>query len=218
MGELLYLYLKENNLLDDIAKRLVVERSVRLVSRQTSNKYAYFEGVRDFEPDYRVYAICYVYIYEFDTIFHIDGKIVFSKKDAMSGTSIEEEIPDGAYGNENARTDYFNASGKETIVYSTQNSINGDEYIKKHIDYSGNARKKALKLTSNLRYLFKTEEEFSTIVCNMYNIDLNNYRKELSNRKLLDKIKSIDEQIQSLENLKRDYLNQICCGENQKTK
>ena len=58
MGELLYLYLEEHNLLEKIANSLVVERNVTLISKNKSNEDAFFEGSRYFdEKDFRKYKI-----------------------------------------------------------------------------------------------------------------------------------------------------------------
>ena len=220
MGELLYLYLEENNLLDEITERLVVQRNVQLISRQTSDKDAYFEGTKYYDkPDFRKHIDCYKYLYAVNTRFIIDGKVVFSYLTNRSGISTEDEKPNDVYGNEFTNMDYFNAAGKEVVIYNKVKSEIGSEYKKKYVGFSGKSRKKAFRLPTTLRCLLSTEEDFATIICDMYNIDLHNYHSELLNRKIiLDKIKSIDEQIRCLENLKKDYLNQICYGEKTNTK
>lgn len=220
MGELLYLYLEENNLLDDIAEKLVVQRNVQLISRQKSDKDAYFEGTRYLDKqDFRKHVDCYKYLYAVNTRFIINGEVVFSYLTNKSGISIEEEKPSDVYGNEYTNMDYCNAAGKEVVVYNKVKSSNNDEYKKKYVGYSGKSRKKALRLPTTLRCLFATEENFATIICNMYKINLDNYHSELLRRKLiLDKIKSIDEEIRCLENLKNDFLNQLSYGEKTKTK
>lgn len=87
------------------------------------------------------------------------------------------------------------------------------EYKLKHLSYLGNAKEKVFKLPITLKCLLENETEFATIICNMYNIDLNNYSNELTRRKLIfEKVMMIDKQITQLEKLKKDYLNQLYYG------
>lgn len=220
MGELLYLYLEENNLLDEIANKLKVERNVQLMKKEKSDKDAYFEGSRYFDQkDFRKHICCYQYTYVVNTRFTMDDELVFCYLRNGKGISSEEEKPNDVFGNENTNMDYFNADGKEVVIYHKVDSDSGKEYISKHICYDGEARKKAFRLPATLKCLLSNEEEFATIICKMYNIDLHNYHSELLRReKLLNKIKVIDEQISRLEQLKNDYLNQLYYGETIKTR
>lgn len=221
MGELLYLYLEEHNLLDEIAKSLVVERNVMLISKNKSKEEAFFEGSIYFnEKDFRKYIPCYLYTYAVNTRFSIDGKVIFSYLDTKRGISVEEERPHGVYGSKNTTKKYFNANGREVVLYQKVESENNKcEYKLKHISYEGESREKAFRLPCSLRSLLSNEENFATIICNMYNIDLHNYHSELIRREqILNKISLIDKELIRLEKLRNSYLNILSYGENKKSK
>lgn len=221
MGELLYLYLEEHNLLDEITKNLVVERNVSLMDKKKSDEEAFFEGSRYFnKKDFRKYIPCYEYTYAVNTRFSMNGEVIFSYLDTKRGTSIEEERPTDVYGNRNTSWKYFNAEGKEVVVYNKTEKENGKyEYKIKHVCYNGNSKDKAFRLPCSLRSLLSTEENFATIICKMYNIDLHNYHSELVRRQqILDKIRKIDKEIIRLEKLRNSFLNELEYGENKKTK
>lgn len=217
MGELLYLYLEENDLLDEIANALVVERNTILMNKKKSSKCAYFEGSKYFNNyDFREYVDCYEYTYAINTTFILNGENIFSHIVTKRGISTEIERPHGVYGNENANCLYHNASGRESAIY--QKIVDEDcEYKLKHLSYSGNAKEKVFKLPMTLRSLLENEPDFSALLCNMYNIDLNNYSNELTRRKLIfEKVMMIDKQIIQLEKLKNDYLDQLHYGKSKK--
>ena len=174
MGELLYLYLEENNLLDEIAKKLIVERNVQLISKKKSDKKAYFEGGRYFdEKEFRKYVPCYEYTYAVNTRFTMDGEVIFSYLDTKRGISTEVERPHDTYGSEHTTRKYYNADGKEVVLYQKKQSDNGKiEYKTKHVCYNGESKEKAFRLPCSLKTLLATEENFSTIICNIYNINL----------------------------------------------
>ena len=221
MGELLYLYLEEHNLLEKIANSLVVERNVSLMSKKSSKEEAFFEGSIYFdEKDFRKYIPCYLYTYAVNTRFSMDGKVIFSYLNTKRGISVEEERPNDVYGSKNTTKKYFNADGKEVGLYQKIESENGKcEYKLKHVSYEGESREKAFRLPCSLRSLLSNEEDFATIICNMYNIDLNNYHSELVQRKqILNKISLIDKELIRLEKLRNSYSNILSYGENKKTK
>lgn len=221
MGELLYLYLEENNMLEEIANSLVVERNVTLMDKKKSDEEAFFEGSRYFdEKDFRKYIPCYLYTYSVNTRFIMNNEVVFSYIDTKRGISVEEERPIDVYGSKNTTRKYFNAEGREVGVYNKTELGNGKcEYKIKYVCYNGESKEKAFRLPCSLRSLLSNEENFATIICNMYNIDLHDYHSELVRREqILDKIRKIDKELIRLEKLRNSYLNELEYGENKKTK
>lgn len=221
MGELLYLYLEENNMLEEIANSLVVERNVTLISKKKSNEVAYFEGSRYFdEKDFRKYVPCFEYTYAVNTRFSMNNEVIFSYLDTKRGVSVEEERPIDVYGSENTTRKYYNAEGREVILYQKRENDNGKvDYKMKHVCYNGESKEKAFRLPCSLKALLSNEENFATIICNMYNIDLYDYHSELIRREqILNKIRLIDKELIRLEKLRNSYLNELEYGENKKTK
>lgn len=213
MGELLYLYLEENNMLDLIANSLVVERRVELLKKEKNNEKAYFEGSLYFDKnEFREYVDCYKYTYVVNTTFNLNGKNVFSHLDIRNGISIDKERPHGVFGSKNANCLYHNAEGVEQGVYqNTMDKI--PNYVLKHVSCNGNSKEKIFKLPTTLRGLLENENDFAKVLCNILNINLNNYSNELVRRKeIFEKISMIDKQIIQLEKLKNDYLNQLSYG------
>lgn len=221
MGELLYLYLEENNLLEKIANSLIVERNVSLISKKKSNEEAYFEGSRYFdEKDFRKYVPCYLYTYAVNTRFTINDEVVFSYVDTRKGISVEEERPYDVYGSKNTTRKYYNAEGREVVLYQKKEIDNGKkEYKSKHVCYNGESKSKAFRLPCSLKALLSNEENFAAIICRMYNIDLHDYHSELIRREqILNKIRLIDKELIRLEKLKNSFLNELSYGEDKKTK
>lgn len=220
MGELLYLYLEENNLLEELANSLVVERNVAFINKKKCDTKEYFEGIRYFDnKDFREYLDCYKYSYTVNTRFTINGECVFSYLDTRRGVSVEEEKPKGVYYSEHATMDYYNAQGREVVLYQKSNSNESKEYKSTHICYNGESKSKAFRLPRTLKCLLSNERDFALVVCRMYNINLDDYNSELLRRKkIFEKISVIDKQIIALEKLKNSYLNELSYGEKKKTK
>lgn len=221
MGELLYLYLEEHNLLEEIANDLVVERNVSLMEKKKSEKEAFFEGTRYLnEKNFRKYLPCYQYTYAVNTRFTMNGEVVFSYLQTKRGVSIEEERPFDVYGNENTTRKYYNAEGREVVLYQKRQTDNGKcDYKLKHVCYTGESKEKAFRLPCSLKSLLSNEEDFAAIICRMYNIDLHDYRNELARREqILAKIRLIDKELIRLEKLRNSYLNELSYGEDKKTK
>lgn len=212
MGELLYLYLEEKGLLDNLASSLVVERNVQLISKNKSEKQAYFEGSRYIDnEDFREYLDCYEYTYAVNTRFSLNNEVVFSYLTTKKGVSIEEEAPFDVYANEFATMDYFNAEGKEVVEYQKTSSTEGKEdYRLKHVCYNGESKSKAFRLPNSLRTLLSNEDNFATIICRNYGIDLHDYHNEkLRRQHIIEKIEIIDAEIARLERLKSNLLDGI---------
>ena len=221
MGELLYLYLEEHNLLEKIANSLVVERNVTLMDKKKSDEEAFFEGSRYFDKkDFRKYIPCFEYTYAVNTRFSMDDEVIFSYVDTKKGISVEEERPIDVYGSKNTTKKYYNAEGREVGVYNKTELGSGKcEYKIKHVCYNGESKEKAYRLPCSLRSLLSNEENFATIICKMYNIDLHNYHSELVRREqILNKIRLIDKELIRLEKLRNSFLNELSYGENKKSK
>lgn len=213
MGESLYLYLEENNLLDDLANVLVVERNVSLLKKEKTKEDAYFEGSRYFDnTDFRKHLDCYKYTYCVSTVYKFNNEIMFSHLEQKQGLSIEEERPHGVYGSKYANCLYNNAEGSETVVY--QKTMEEEpSYKLKHVSYIGSSKEKVFKLPSTLKSLLENDDDFAMLIIKKYNINLNSYNSELLRRKeIFNKISMIDKQIIQLEKLKNDYLNQLSYG------
>lgn len=211
MGELLYLYLKENNLLSSLASDLVVERNVELIKKEKSDKEAYFEGSRYIDnKDFRQYLDCYEYTYSINTRFYLEGKVVFSYVSSKVGISVEEERPFDVTGNANSTMDYYDAGGKEIVEYQKTISNVDVDYRLKHVCYNGNSKSKAFRLPTSLKELLKNEDSFANIICKIYQIDIENFHNERARLlQTFDKIEIIDAEIARLQRLREDLINQV---------